>query len=106
MIVWKGFGYVIGFVVVAILICAEFFVEAFFRDGFYYQDHGWPKLMGLWSAAVAVWLLNAFMIKRRERVARDPDAEARPPEPDAFLFVDVRYWPYILLVLGVVFLLV
>jgi hypothetical protein len=107
ILVWRGFGWaVVGLTFVA-LILTELGVEKSFSDEQYYQDHGWPKLLGLALAAVLVWLLANYLEKRPARVviARTTAQELALRDKHDLFFVPLRFWPAILVVAGFCFVI-
>lgn len=105
MIVWKGWGWVVPFVVGAVFLATEVGVERMAQDADYYQDHRWPKLLGCDLSAGAVWLLSKALDAREARVLIDPEpGEERPTRrTDSFYFIPVRSWPFALLALSLAF---
>jgi hypothetical protein len=109
MVIWRGRGIVIAGVAFGCLIAAEYGVERSMGDTTYYQAHGWPKLLGFWLGASVVYALRSWLGVPDTTLAAEghgvgPPA-ARAAEGELF-FVKARYWPAILLVLGLVFLFV
>jgi len=106
MIVWRGRGILIVLIAFGCLLVAELLTRAGFHDDTYYQQHGWPKLVGFLVAACVIWC----MLPRREsEVSAGPGFQSGTTresvlrEQDRLFFVPARYWPAILCVLGVVF---
>ena len=110
MIVWRGWGIVVGLVGFACLILTQLGVNAAMQDGRFYQDHGWPKLLGLWVAAAVSWPVGRAMSRGTGRQLAGPasgrPAAVRSGGGHSLFFVPVQYWWAVFLVLGVVFALV
>ena|SRR6266508_3437819 len=109
MIIWRGKGFVIALIAFACLILSEFLTETAFSDNTYYQTHGWPKLVGLWVAALIVYKLWPWFGVRAAQVLVDRDTGQGvhvASSEGALFFVPARFWPQILLVLGLIFLFV
>lgn len=108
MIVWRGRGIVIALIAFACLVFAELFTRSMFVDRRYYQVHGWPKLAGFWLAAALVYSLRSWLGGGRESWSVDSETgkEMKHSEEDSLFHVRVRFWPLILVGLGVVFFFV
>jgi hypothetical protein len=108
VIIARGRGVLAGVVAFFSLIAAEFLTERHFHDGNYYQMHGWPKLAGFAVAAMIVGLLGPRNAGD-ERAYLSPgtlDSTERRSvfrDADSFFLIPVRYWPWILCALGIIF---
>jgi hypothetical protein len=91
MIVWRGRGGIVAAVAFSSLLVSELACRGYFQDDRYYQQHGWPKLVGFFTAAGVVWLL--------QRNVREPILRSQ----DSLFFVSARFWPLILCCLGMIF---
>jgi hypothetical protein len=102
MIVWRGRGILVAAITLGCLVATELLTRLFLHDNAYYQQHGWPKLVGFLIAAGLIWWLS-------EREGDDPNGvHSAGTEPflrqqDTLFHISVRYWPRILCVLGIVF---
>lgn len=87
------------------LILVELVTEAAFGDDTYYQENGWPRFAGFAVAAVLVYLLRGWLGVGQARVLIDKETgqEVQLNRESTLLFVPARFWPIILLILGVVF---
>jgi hypothetical protein len=105
MIIWRGRGIFIALIAFVCLILVELGTEAIFRDDTYYQEYGWPRLVGFGVAAALVYLLRGWFGVGQERTLIDKETsqEVQVDMESSLLFVPARYWPFILLILGVVF---
>jgi hypothetical protein len=111
MIIWNGWGFLAAVIAFACWLVTEIGVEAAMNDEEYYQNHGWPKLLGFLVAAVIVWPLGrALNRKRPERELVDPQTGERvilkSGGGHTLFFIPIEYWAPIFVVLGVVFLFV
>jgi hypothetical protein len=102
-LVWSGKGFWVPVVTFLSSLGMEFFVRAEFHDDHYYQTHGWPILCAfLFSAAVTATIAKTCV---RERELRDlktgEDVVIR--QNHTFFFVNIKFWPYILVLLGAAF---
>jgi hypothetical protein len=107
MFISRGFGMaVVGLTFVA-LVLTELGVESALSDEQYYQNHGWPKLLGFTVGAALVWLLSNYFERRPARVVIDKETghELTLRDKHDLFFVPLRYWPAILVLAGVGFLI-
>src|SRR4029453_1633587 len=97
MIGWHGRGIIVAAVAFGSLLLSEFISEAYFHDDRYYQQHGWPKLVGFLVAAGIVWLLQGKHDSEAPEVANRQIKKEPVLRPgDRFFFVSVSFWPLIL----------
>lgn len=99
---WKGGGWIVGVIAGGCLLAAYLLTGAYYHDPGYYSAHGWPKLAGLWAAAAIVYTL---LPKSEEVLAGSRDgAERRVLNgDDRFARIQVKFWPWILLLLGTLY---
>jgi hypothetical protein len=104
MVIRRGRGVLVAVIAFGCLIATEFFTRGWFHDDTYYQQHGWPKLLGFLIAAVIVWLLLG---RRSEEhagtVVQATSNAAVLRREDQLFFISVQHWPLILCLLGAVF---
>ena len=105
MIVWQGFGFLVAVVSFAILVATQFATGVLTKDESYYGTHGWPKLLALWLAAAAVYALARYFDSRPGKVMieKETGREVHLRRSHSLFFVPMKYWPYVLVVLGIVF---
>lgn len=108
MIIWQGLGFIVAIVAVAALVLTEKSVESVFADEKYYQTHGWPKLLALALSGFIVLFIGKFLNGRKGKVVieKDTGREVVLKSQHSFFFINVEYWGYILMILGVIFLFV
>jgi hypothetical protein len=106
MIIWSGLGILIGLVTFACLWVTQLGVNAAMQDQRFYQDHGWPKLLGLWIAAAVSWPIGRAMNRGTEQQVVDPETGRtviiRTVGGHSLFFVPVQHWWVACLLLGVV----
>ena len=103
MFIWRGFGVAVVGLTFVMLLLTELGVERAFSDDSYYQDHGWPKLFAFVLAAGLVWVLSSYFESRPPRLVVDQktgETLVLMNRHDLF-FIPLKYWPAILIVLGV-----
>jgi hypothetical protein len=100
----RGRGILIAVVAVLCLVIADALTSEYFHDSDYYAQHGWPKLAAFWIAA---GLVRLMLPGRPEEVLGAIHAQQPRPSvlraQDTLLWTPARYWPAVLLGLGVVF---
>lgn len=108
MIIWQGVGFVVAVMAFVMLLLTEISVESLFADEKYYQTHGWPKLIALASAGFIVLLIGKYLNRRGGKVLieKDTGREVLMKSRHSLFFINVEYWGYILMVLGLIFLFV
>ncbi|MEW4567441.1 hypothetical protein AB1L88_06195 [Tautonia sp. JC769] len=108
MVIWSGWGFLVGVITFGCLIATEFLVEEVYQDEQFYQANGWPKLAGFLASAVIVGVVGRWIGRKQGRVLIDPETgeEVRVGGNNTFFFIPMEKWAPILLVLGVIFLFV
>jgi hypothetical protein len=108
MIVWRGRGIVVAVIAFGCLIFVEIATRLRFRDQRYYQTHGWPKLVGFWMAASLVFAFRSWLgdMQGRTLIDKETGQEVNMISKSSLFLIPVRFWPVILIALGVVFFFV
>jgi hypothetical protein len=103
----RGWGMAIAPLTVVCLLLTQIAINAAMHDGRYYTENGWPKLLGFCVAALCLWMISMKLSSREKVVFERPGFgmtdELPPPQQNSLFFVDLKYWPVILLVAGIVF---
>jgi hypothetical protein len=102
MIIWRGRGILVVIITFGCLLVTELLTRSVPRDNRYYQQYGWPKLVGFLIAAGLVWWLSQHEGDDSPGVQNATRGSVFR-EQDTLFFISVRYWPRILCVLGLVF---
>jgi len=104
LISFRGRGWMVGIVSIVSLLLADLLSGLQFHDSSYYARHGWPKLAAFWFAAGVVrWLLPAQQDEVIPGSQTVSEKKVALKERDSFLLLPVKFWPIVLLALGVVF---
>ena len=82
----------------------ELFVRGVFHDDHYYQTHGWPIFCAFSFSAVVIALIAKMGIGERELRDVKTGEIVVLRQNHTFFFVNIKFWPYILVVLGAAFL--
>lgn len=108
MIIWSGLGFLVPIVAIACFLITQIVTNSLLNDDRYYTEHGFPKLIAFWIAAVLLFLIGSALSRKQERVLVDKktgeDVILRPSH--TFLFIPIVYWAPVLFVLGIVFLFI
>ena len=108
MIIWiifQGFGFLVPIVTLGFLVLVEVATRLMIKEEFYYQAHGWPKLLGLCLAAATIYPLAKYYDSRPGRIVIDKSTgkEVVLKAKNSLLFIPMKYWPYLLLAAGAYF---
>jgi hypothetical protein len=106
IIVWRGRGILVAAIAFGFLLTTEVLTRVFFHDHTYYQQHGWPKLVGFLAAACLVWFLlpsRRSDVSSGEGFQNPRTTQSVLKERDELLHISAKYWPAILCALGIVF---
>lgn len=110
VLVWTGRGIVIPLVFLAMAVVALVLTVTVFADPLALTANQATNLIAALAclfSALATWPIGRLLMKQpRVRMIPDPATGRATPvaTPDTFLWVDARYWTYILAVVGVVML--
>jgi len=106
MIIWKGLGILVGIAGFVGFMLSEMLTRWLQKDeGAYYSAHAWPKLLGgVLGALLAFGMVKILAKGDKPRVVIDKATgkELQLRRGDALFFVPVKFWPYIILGLGIV----
>ena len=110
MIIWSGYGVLVGAIGFACLLAVDAATRIIFGDNQYYQAHGWPKLLAFWIAAAIVWPIGRSVNHVDERELVDPKTGERvlfrKGGGHSLFFIPVEYWTYVFVALGIAFFFV
>lgn len=103
MIIWNGLGFLVAIIAFGCLLASEAATETAFADDRYYQQHGWPKMVGFMTAALLVWLLSLWRDRRRILIDLETFEPVELRNEDSLFFIPLRYWAFILVGAAFVF---
>jgi hypothetical protein len=111
MLVWNGWGFLVAVIGFACLLVTQIVVNSAMQNDEYYQNNGWPKLVGFVVAAIIVWPVGrALNRKGLDRELIDVNTGERvvlsSGGGNSLFFIPMEYWAAIFVVLGVIFLFV
>ena len=104
MLIWSGLGILVPVIMGVCMLLTQLLVGAALHDEKYYGTHAWPILVAMTTTASLVWLLNKRLSRQPGKRLVDPatgkDVLLQPRH--SLFFVPLRYWPPLILVIGVV----
>ncbi|MDZ4686156.1 MAG: hypothetical protein SH850_13905 [Planctomycetaceae bacterium] len=111
MIIWNGWGFLVGVIGFGCLLLSELAVEAAMKDDRYYQNHAWPMALGLLAAANIIWPLGRRLNRKTvERELVDTTTGElvvlRSGGDNSFFFIPMQHWGLLLGIIAVACLLV
>ncbi len=108
MIVWQGFGFIVGVIGMGFLVLAEYITRTVTKNEFYFNQHGWIKTVAFLLAAGVVWLVARHYDSRPGKVVieKGTGKEITLRRQHSLFFVPMKFWTYIYVGLGVLFLFV
>lgn len=108
MLIWSGLGFLVALITFFSLFLTQKVVGEIFSDPQYYSVNGWPKLLGFLVAAGVTYLLSLRFSRNKGRVLIDKvtGKEVVFKRRHTLFFIDIKYWPLILIAVGIVFLFV
>ena len=103
---WTGYGFLVPLLVFVGALCEQLVVDDVFGSG-YYTAEAWPKLVFGFGVGVILWFVGNALNHGREEVKIDKKTgEEKVTVPNhTFVFLPVRYWSFIVMVLGLVLVL-
>lgn len=104
MIIWHGYGILAAVIYGVAIVATGAAVDAIFGDDFY-VDHGWPKALAGFVAAVPIWYLGIKFNVKDVRVLIDPETEEEViiGGGHSLFFIPMQYWAFIFLAISIVF---
>lgn len=104
MIIWNGYGILVPIISFGSLLLMEILVESLMHDNQFYQEHNWPMAAGFIMACFLLLLLSKIRSGHKHQTQNDRviDDDHISHPPDSFFFIPLRFWPYILLVIGII----
>jgi hypothetical protein len=95
VIIWRGLGFLVLVVVIAIMFGAQYFTQHSFGDA-YWEQKAWPAAAGLAAAGAVCWFLGRKLNKPARK-----DANPRRPWTHDLLFLRMEWWAFPLAALAV-----
>lgn len=103
MIIWRGFGFLVGIAGFAGMILANVYTHSLINDDAYYRAHAWPKLIGAAvGAAMAFAVVKILRRFEKPRIVIDKETgkEVELRRGDSLYFIPVRFWPFLIFGIG------
>jgi hypothetical protein len=95
VIIWRGLGFLVLVVVLAIMFGAQYFTQRSFGDA-YWEQQAWPAAAGLAAAGTVCWFLGRKLNKPARK-----DANPRRPWTHDLFFLRMEWWAFPLAALAV-----
>ena len=94
-------------IALAAFVGMEYTVEAINADESFYQNNGWPKIVGAAIGGVVIWFLGNYLNRKtNDRELLDPKTGERmvlqTGGGHSLFFIPMQFWGPIILVLGIV----
>jgi hypothetical protein len=104
--IWRGYGVTVVPVVFASSLIANLVAILIGGRG-YWETHGWPFAVSLGVAGIVLWVMDAFLAKRRPRILVDEATGERLEVGNRheFLFICTGWWAVVLAGLAIWILL-
>ena len=103
MLIWRGLGCLVAVITFLVSLMLEFAIERFYKDDTYYQTHAWPLALAFFISALIIFTWNYNYLKNEpSRILIDKDSGSEVSIKRAYdlFFINVKYWPLILLALS------
>ena len=103
MLIWRGYGFTVPLIVLAVCLVLQYSLDAIFYKG-YYTFSKWPVSVALFIAAIPVWFLGKKINENAERILLDPktNQEVKIVNNHSLFWLRMEYWAPILVVIGII----
>lgn len=105
MLIWSGLGFLVAAIFVACMFVTQLLVDGVSHNDKYWETHAWPGVAAMALAAGLVWMFNRWLEQRPGKRLIDPatnkEVVLRPRH--SLFFIPVKYWPIVLVFIGVSF---
>ena len=101
MIVWRGAGVLVIFIIFTASLCANLLSISLAGKG-YWETHSWPFASAMITAGGVIWLVDWILAKKPKRVLIDAETNERVlvgGERD-FFFIPMKWWGPISVAIG------
>ena len=92
-----------------VLYLTEVTVETVFADRHYFQDHGWPRLLGMLAAATPLFFLARYLDSRSSQLVAGQQAGQQLVVGPSIMQASssaLKVWPVILAIIGIIMIFV
>lgn len=107
MIIWSGFGYLTILIPIAVIWVSRILLEPVLGGSLNYDMAKWPLFIALVISSVILFFVDKKLEKEKGRIVIDKATgkEIVLKRKNAMFFIDIKYWPYIITVLGIISLI-
>lgn len=105
MLIWSRWGILAAVIPFVCMLVVEMVVNRIFGFG-YFDSNRWPRVLGMWLGAAGVYVVNSYLKKTQKGVVmieKETGREVVLKSKDSLFFIDIKYWPLILIGLGFIF---
>jgi len=103
LIIWKGFGILVIFIIFASLLGVEAAVDRIFGKD-YWENSAWPMSLAFIIAGFICWFLGRYLNNRpgRKVVDKETGEELELRKTHSFFFIPFQYWGIICVVFAII----
>ena len=93
LIIWKGFGFLVFFIIFATVIGGQIAVDSIFGTD-YWMNNAWPLSLSLLISGLACWFLGRYLNGRPGKTVIDKETgeEFELRKTHSFFFIPFQYW--------------
>ena len=105
MLIWTGWGWLVPVIVFVVSLLTQVTSQEVTGQDQIYQEQPWLFAMSTLVSGGIVWFLAKYFDKKKGRVVIDKETgqEIMLRSSDALFFVPLRFWAFILPVIGIVY---
>lgn len=106
MLIWRGYGILVALIAIACFVGAMVGAESFWGKPLPMDKRALSELLGMLVAAALVYGLHLALEKSyppRVVIDKETGKEINLVPKHDFFFIPVKYWPYVLGALGILF---
>lgn len=102
MIIWSGRGFLIAVLAFASCLGTQLVASQITGDQGYYEKHPWLIGVAMVAAALILWLVGRWVFPSKGRwvVDKETGQELQLEGKHSLFFIPARWWPLILLIVG------
>jgi hypothetical protein len=101
MIIWRGLGWLIPIIFIAVLVLSQWGLDAALGEN-YYTQNDWPKMFAISLVVVCIAALGYFLNHKKRVIIVDEATGKSQKEPSHTLFfIPIEYWAIIISVVSV-----
>ena len=108
MLIWTGWGWLVPVIVFVVSLLTQVTSQAVTGQDQIYKEQSWLFATSTLVSGIIVWFLGKYFDEKKGRVVIDKETgqEMLLRSSDSLFFVPLRFWAFILPVIGIVYALV